>query len=971
MKIIWESNDWPGCVVDSGITCLNWIPNGSDEDTGLLATGSESGAVGVTATEICMLRDDNKRINFNLRGHHSTVNIVAWNKEHMKLASCDNSGIIYVWVLNDERWSVELVNDRGIKVRGVNWSPNGSSALICYEDNFVLIGSATGQRIWSSSFATTVNCGIWTPDSHEIILGFNNGTIQVLNEQGATITEREMFANGSVRFLAASSLRSNGRWTLAVCSLTGLINFLNSYDEINYVKWQCNEPLVSIQWNANGTLLAAVCKGNHFFFITYQGNIVCDSHILQPSITGLNAFTWAHDDRFIIATSSISMHISNLGNYLAVGRVLHDVPTLFNLVTYKVWQLMGSSAQHVDKLPLPSHERSAIRSLDHHLIKCRMPAKSDLLTRVCEPSDWRWYCTIRPIPSKIHTYMLCMEHMAGLIPVLIGKQTNRIIPQFQISLYNSRSTVVAPDNGGSAQVEDVGAFVRPSTQRNSVWRRSKRQLRVLMNRHVARATNRSTDKLVQINSNVWCTRFKMISIATNILPPFLAQVVYKTSVLHLQPRQMTIQLADLTKKSTGFRTTAHRSSPARSRAGTQLSNDYGFSAGNSICNVVIVPSDRENLIRRRNILVDEELLIDESTEEPLSVEEKILFQSILSEFNDLRAAVEKHIARMKCFAHDLERSSQKLDSFGTSIIPTTNILKCTPKVSTKALSKEECVIGASGRTQMNELSHLGPSTSSTNWSQQYDDIEYIDEDDAVIIRNATERSPLIEYFRTNETYRKTPGVRQLNDITSVLDKLAKLASDLTTRCAVGQLSNERSLTVMDLHAIPRRCAHIPMMESYATVSSLRSQLKDISKKVSQIEKKITYGDELLDEVCGDLQQRIQHIKTVLGERPSLSDETISFLTMNNKAPFWNEASQVYQLFAALSFGRVDQIDSELDFGGRVTQESAKNFQIEYGERQVMQFGRIENGAYTLDFRAPFSAVQAFAVALASITQRLK
>ena len=33
---------------------------------------------------------------------------------------------------------------------------------------------------------------------------------------------------------------------------------------------------------------------------------------------------------------------------------------------------------------------------------------------------------------------------------------------------------------------------------------------------------------------------------------------------------------------------------------------------------------------------------------------------------------------------------------------------------------------------------------------------------------------------------------------------------------------------------------------------------------------------------------------------------------------WNEASQVYQL----------------DFGGRVTQESAKNFQIEYRDKQV-------------------------------------
>uniref|UniRef100_A0A0R3RUR5 Tub domain-containing protein n=1 Tax=Elaeophora elaphi TaxID=1147741 RepID=A0A0R3RUR5_9BILA len=840
MKIIWESDDWPGCVVDSSITCLNWIPNGNNADTGLLATGSESGAVGVTVTEACPLQDDNRRVNFHLRGHHTAVNIVAWNKEQMKLASCDSSGIIYVWVPNEERWSVELVNDRGIKVRGVSWSPNGSSALICYEDNFVLIGSATGQRIWSSSFPVTVNCGVWAPDSREIILGFNNGTIQVLNEQGATVTERKMYVNGIVRFLAASSRRRDGRWTLAMCSGTGLLNFLNSYDEIDNAKWQCNETLLSIQWNANGTQLAAVCKENHFFIITYQGNVVCDSRVSQPSTTALTAFTWVHDDRFIIATS---------GNHLAVGRVLHDVPSLFNLVTYNLWQLLGGSALHVDVLPLPPRERNAIRALDHHIIRCRVPSQNDMLMKVCEPSDWRWYCTIRPVPSKVHTYVLCMEHMAGLIPVLLGKQTNRIIPQFQISLYNPKLTMVKSDNGSSAQVEDVGAFTRPSTQRNSVWRRSKRQLRALMNRYVACPVNRNNGKLVQITSNVWCTRFKMLSVTTNILPTFLAQ-------------------------------------------------------------------------------------------------------SILSEFNDLKVAVERHIAKMKCFASDLERSSQKLDSFGG----TTSVIRYVSKVSTRttALPKEVCVVSPGMKTQRSELTYIEPSTSSNRWSQQFDDIEvYIDEDDAIVMRDTTERTPLIDCFKATETSRK--GMRQLSDITSVLDKLAKLANDLTTRCAVGQLSSDESSNAMNLQSSPYRCTDDSIKESHATVSSLRSQLKDISKKVSQIEKKISYGDELLDEVCGDLQERIQHIKAVLGEQPALSDENISFLTMNNKAPFWNEASQVYQL----------------DFGGRVTQESAKNFQIEYDDQQVMQFGRIENGAYTLDFRSPFSAVQAFAVALASITQRLK
>jgi hypothetical protein len=54
------------------------------------------------------------------------------------------------------------------------------------------------------------------------------------------------------------------------------------------------------------------------------------------------------------------------------------------------------------------------------------------------------------------------------------------------------------------------------------------------------------------------------------------------------------------------------------------------------------------------------------------------------------------------------------------------------------------------------------------------------------------------------------------------------------------------------------------------------------------------------------------------EGPKLQEEIFREFILQNKAPFWNELSQVYQL----------------DFGGRVTQESAKNFQIEHQANQV-------------------------------------
>ena len=59
-----------------------------------------------------------------------------------------------VWIPNEERWSVELINDRGLKVRDFSWNSAGSAALIIYEDSFILVRRffAGRDRHASSSF---------------------------------------------------------------------------------------------------------------------------------------------------------------------------------------------------------------------------------------------------------------------------------------------------------------------------------------------------------------------------------------------------------------------------------------------------------------------------------------------------------------------------------------------------------------------------------------------------------------------------------------------------------------------------------------------------------------------------------------------------------------------------------------------------------------------------------------------------
>lgn len=52
---------------------------------------------------------------------------------------------------------------------------------------------------------------------------------------------------------------------------------------------------------------------------------------------------------------------------------------------------------------------------------------------------------------------------------------------------------------------------------------------------------------------------------------------------------------------------------------------------------------------------------------------------------------------------------------------------------------------------------------------------------------------------------------------------------------------------------------------------MRSQLRDISRQVAQFEERIKIS-HLLNEIRGDLRQRVQHIKVVLGEHEADDDD---------------------------------------------------------------------------------------------------
>ncbi|KAF0985009.1 hypothetical protein FDP41_000048 [Naegleria fowleri] len=79
--------------------------------------------------------------------------------------------------------------------------------------------------------------------------------------------------------------------------------------------------------------------------------------------------------------------------------------------------------------------------------------------------------------------------------------------------------------------------------------------------------------------------------------------------------------------------------------------------------------------------------------------------------------------------------------------------------------------------------------------------------------------------------------------------------------------------------------------------------------------------------------------------------------LKNKFPVWNERLKAYVL----------------NFNGRVTMASVKNFQLvepNNPNKVFLQFGKVDEDRFNIDFKYPLSALQAFSIAISSFDSKL-
>lgn len=597
-----HSLSWMGKVPDSllpGDTSRGWKLNRSQYySEGWLASGNAKGIVGVTFTAShCRKYEPPNRSNFNLRGHRSEVVLVRWNEPYQKLATCDAQGIIFVWIKHEGRWSIELINDRNSQVTDFAWSHDGRMALICYCDGFVLVGSVAGQRYWSSMLNldnTSITCGVWSPDDQKVMFGTTDGQIIVMTSQGAMVTQITILESMEITSILWSCEKFNMEeeegnhdnecdwnndkngaspvektYTLAVCFKYGAIYFMNNYDDLCPKVVHSMLTGLQIDWSNCGQYLAVggftrlpnlLCQ-NEIHFYTAAGELI---HWVSVPSQGkpLTALCWGHNDRRLFVATGHNLH---------VAWVVKHVPSLQYLCQRSV-QCLVRSDYNVEKLPLPVKLCSNVQALFTPTIKSYIPDPFKLRAFVstAPPGSERLFCTMIHHGEEASGghYTLYLEYLGGLIPLLKGKRASKLRPDFVIfdpkiratkslrkegdsdQVFNFEAEIVSESSSSDSDIELDGCGGSPRVPR-------RKRLKHFRAEKVERSTTFRTlnelfyndnlpesSKLVEVLSNIWGTKFRIVGTAAH-LPEDLGNVLYKTSLLHLQPRQMTVTVTEL------------------------------------------------------------------------------------------------------------------------------------------------------------------------------------------------------------------------------------------------------------------------------------------------------------------------------------------------------------------------------------------------------------------------------------------
>eukprot|EP00904_Undaria_pinnatifida_P002695 jgi/Undpi1/12426/HiC_scaffold_5.g02098.m1 len=294
-SLAWNpAQGWIACGGSNGLTKVLKLESVGVAGKEANTPGAEGGKGGAAAS------GSNLSMNQTLEGHEGSVVCVTWNATYSKLTTCDERGLIIVWMLHKGLWFEEMINNRNKSaVRDMKWTSNGQKICIIYADGAVIVGSVDGNRLWGKELEMGLQNVEWSPDGRRILFVTTAGEVLVYDAQGKrvkamTLPEGARVSSGDGADAHLSSPRDGkyddsddedkqgegekdggkGRvisldWydgaeglmhpqvpTLCLALEGGTVQTSRGVDDANPIVINAHMTIRQARWNTNGTVLA-------------------------------------------------------------------------------------------------------------------------------------------------------------------------------------------------------------------------------------------------------------------------------------------------------------------------------------------------------------------------------------------------------------------------------------------------------------------------------------------------------------------------------------------------------------------------------------------------------------------------------------------------------------------------------------------------------------------------------------------
>ena len=142
--------------------------------------------------------------------HKLSINKVKWNPNYEKIATVDDGNSLVVWNKNDDLYSSQMVNNRGIStIVDVRWSKNGRDISFLYEDGHLFSGTVEGKNTWYNNLEEETEFIEYSPNDDKILVSQKKEKIFVLSSSGQQIGEITL--NESIKNLEIANINWWGR----------------------------------------------------------------------------------------------------------------------------------------------------------------------------------------------------------------------------------------------------------------------------------------------------------------------------------------------------------------------------------------------------------------------------------------------------------------------------------------------------------------------------------------------------------------------------------------------------------------------------------------------------------------------------------------------------------------------------------------------------------------------------------------